>query len=576
MAQIFFLFGTWIYSSLMHFMWLSQRSSPPLGNGITYILKGMYFCEKFPTIPFVKMLGLIISNEGNRDLVCAPYSPFVDLVYWVYYRFCGIASEHELIVNMLFVGIAMWSIYTYSRLFFPKVTGFLAAIIFTALPGVLLYSKTGFLEFHIMCLVLIPLYFLEKSDGFSVREQALMCGITSGMLFMIKWESALFLGMPFLVACIRAVRERKDIRWIGNFFLMFVCAAIVGGWWYFVNAREFFAILQQRMPGQRVGDLAFGLHDVSYYITCLAPRLVTPMERRLLLVVFIVLIIRTIVFWKDKTKTQGMWLLSLYVVFPFLVFSAICVKDDTHILPCLPFFAIMFSEAVRWIYVKKIRYIVTGLFILHAFAAPFVLFIPYPEENTTKDAVYRQRILSHFFLRNYNDALYLLPKKEDWSTVLEGIITFIHDDFVQSGLREKIHTDRPTLLVIANNEPVRYWQLQYYNMKMGSPLVLNHSLYGAVRLTPIAAVLNGNNAKFPYILMETPIEFKHSPPNEDRLFHAVENLIEQNRAMFDRRYEMLFKRKLLRGTELSLYRMRILLDNNNQHKKKNDKLAEQQ
>ncbi|MCK5287431.1 MAG: glycosyltransferase family 39 protein, partial [Candidatus Omnitrophica bacterium] len=138
--------------------------------------------------------------------------PFVDITYFLYYKLFGFSTEMELIVNSLYLGAGIIGVYGIGKYFFNRNTGVLAVLIFTTLPGVLIFNNLGYREFHIMCIVALTLYFLFYSDNFANGKFSILFGASLGLLFMIKYQGLIFVAVPIFKTLADVIYKRFFLK----------------------------------------------------------------------------------------------------------------------------------------------------------------------------------------------------------------------------------------------------------------------------------------------------------------------------------------------------------------------------
>ena len=502
-------------------------------------------------------MRIVLYNGGNARLYGSPYSPLIDLVYGLYYYFWGIASEHELAVSIIFFAIALWGIYRYAAAVFSRKTGIIAALLFMALPAVLIFSKAGFLEFHVMCCVMVPLYFLVRSGLLQDGKNSIFFGVTAGLLIMLKWESFLFLVVPVLWTVVRIIQKEKRIsavfRW--PVITAFLTCLAVGSFWYVLNKKVFFGLLMHRITDASHSGITLGLNNPFFYVRRSMPEFISPIYGYAGLLAGGLVILRTFFYRKDRERLQVLWMLMMSVAVPFGVYTVIQQKDATHLLPVLPFFSLIIAENITAIKNYFARRSLILLVIAHAILAPLIIFLPVKAFPGAYGHRNEQKALDFFFFTHTKETSFLLNATIAWDVILKNIITFVCTDYQTSGLQEETGRKKPRVMLIANLEPVRFWQLQYYNMKQGEPLALDGTLHGGSKDYYTSCVFGNRAQRKDYLIREIPYRSAHAKV-EDRSFCTLISLIDNRQKVFNSLYEEVKRIVLPRNSELIIYRAR--------------------
>ena len=405
----------WIYSTFLHFIWLKLNDVPPWGDAIGRILRSMdlfQIWEKSGLIDFIKSLFMFSWDY--------PYPPIVEFGYLFYSKLAGIASEMELLMNSLYLGIGMAGIYGIGKLFFNKNTGILAALMFSSFPGILFYSKTGFREFQMACFLALTLLFLFKTECLRNRKFSILFAISFALTMLIKLESLIFLIFPLIIEGVNSVFIKKIFKSrysIVNLLLILIIFSFIFFPWHVKNS---FIYLQYLF------SLHFNLLGKFYcvlFISLCAYSVIQCLKRK-----------------REIDARNVVWFFLNFLC-PFLIFSFLYPKNESHILSLLVFVSLIIAGGCNAVRGKLAKYTLVLGVVLYSLLLPFGFL----------EDVSRQKIGSFG----------------------KQILKFVNDDYCNANVNSYISKDiLPCVFVIMNQSPLGYFQMEYYKKKMKLPLKL--------------------------------------------------------------------------------------------------------
>ncbi len=534
--HIVLIVSLWIVSVVSQFIWLKLERLPPLGDGIRYLLRGMEFFGIYSE----KGLGAFC-KEMFKSVDALP--PSIEITYFLYYKLFGISTEMELMVNSIYLGIGIIGVYCIAKYLFNKNTGLLAALIFTSFPAVLVFSRLGFREFHIMCSVVVVVYFLLRTENFSNRKFSVLFGISMGILLLIKYVGLVFIGAPISTVLIGVIYKRFFLKKIskGLFFnmgisLFFFC--IIGLPWYIVNLKNCFIYMQQRSNYLSSGDFCFSTNDLFFYSKGLFNGML-PQVYFLLFIVTVLFSFFVFIGKKNVTKdVKNILLVCFYLMIPFLFYTFFGVKDLSHILPLLPFIGIVVAGGYNLISGKLTRKIVLLILIFFHMIPSHIM--PFLKVKSQTNMCVSMSPIYRFICKYTFVEPIILPyfiNTEKWDSKIKGIIEFIKNDYsIVTNNRGDSCNKSPTVLLLANSPVFRYFQVEYYNIVEGKPIKLISIIFPIeAKLKDIEEHIFGN--KYDYLLVENTDNFLFG--KEDEVLKDTLSYIRNNGDKFDNEYRLI-------------------------------------
>ena len=167
------LFLIILLAVISNFTWLLLDKQPPEGNGLQDLL---------PAIEFYHYL----KDNGITSFFKAPlfavYPPLVPWSYALFYLIFGTAMQLELMVNSIYLGIMLLSVYGIGKYMASEKVGLLASFIVSSFPSVIALSRLIYAEFNLMCLTTLTVYLLLKSEYITSRKYSVLLGISLALV----------------------------------------------------------------------------------------------------------------------------------------------------------------------------------------------------------------------------------------------------------------------------------------------------------------------------------------------------------------------------------------------------------
>ena len=545
-GQLFFLSLLCLYSAIVQFFWLKLDTAPPWGDGIPCILRGMHFFQVQDKLSFLEFIKDIFGFGDG-------YPPLVDFSYFLYYRLFGLSSEMELMVNSVYLVIGIIGIYGIGKYLFDKNTGLFSALIFTSLPGVLLYSKLGFKEFQLMCFLALTIYFLLESKNFTNRKFSLLFAVSLGLMMMIKYEGLIFLIAPLSIVFIKVVSDRtftKNLYWSTNLKLVLIIVSLIGLSWYIVNWQQFSShMFINRLGPMAVDPIGFSTKDLTYYFK----KLLFYFLSGFYMITFVIICITSILKMrssKARSEARKILLFCFYLAFSLLVFTFISGKNIPHISPLLVFVSVIIGGGCSIIKNKSVKSICFGLIFLHAVQIQLMPLLAADYEGDNSRLIMTLNPINHFLVysrrENYGAISALVPIRGGWDVKLKQMLNFIKEDYCGSMDNNYRSNKKPSVLLLYNKEPFRFFQLVYYNMKKYSPIELVFEDYDKNAEDEIFC------DKYRYIITGAPYHSVYV--KEDIYTKNILKFINENPERFHKDYIAAYEIELPRALKATIYK----------------------
>ncbi len=272
------------------------------------------------------------------------YPPLVPFSYTLFYLIFGTGTEMELMVNSFYLSVMLLSIYGIGRRMFNEKIGLLSAFILSSFPSVIAVSRLVYAEFHLMCLTVLSIYLLLRTDYFTNRKYSIALGISLALVALAKWEFPPMLIGPFAVILYRARIIDTHIPYrtkLSNFFLSLFIGFLLSGFWYVPNFRNvifrlFFWEMENVFNNNRTFPFTalFEPGNLLYYILSLNNSHIGFIYFVIFVISLPLLILN--IFKKTERKRDFLFLISAWIVFPYIAFTFVKIKGYSHMFSILP------------------------------------------------------------------------------------------------------------------------------------------------------------------------------------------------------------------------------------------------
>jgi len=119
------------------------------------------------------------------------------------------------LVNLIFVVILAFGVYFTGSHVWNRDTGFFAALLSPALPGIVFYSRVNNIDIATAAAAIWALYFLIRSDRFKNRGMTIAFFALCAVGMLTKWAFVFFLLVPFVIALLPRKNEEDNWNWKG-------------------------------------------------------------------------------------------------------------------------------------------------------------------------------------------------------------------------------------------------------------------------------------------------------------------------------------------------------------------------
>ncbi|HTY45931.1 MAG TPA: glycosyltransferase family 39 protein [Patescibacteria group bacterium] len=549
------------------YVWLARDNTPPYG--ITPPLQSMRFYLAWQDHGF---------RFSDFAAVFEPqYPPLTHLLYTGYFLIWGLHTGKEMLVNTLFLVIALIALYGLARALYGELVAVAAVALFLSFPGTLAYSRRGFTEFAVMGMVTLSIWLLVRTEYFSRRAYAVLFGLALGLTALTKWSFLPFVAGPLLVVsgygCLR-----KDPSRAKRYFLLSILIALALSLpWYIPHMRDawmrFHIDKLDASPRDFLftkANLAAFLHNCrSYFRESIAvPSVKAHMDLNYLLIFLCAgswrLAYRCFHRAGRAAVSPGALVLFLWISVPFVtlclpVFTGI--RHPSHLLAVLPACALALSVTLLRIRPASAR--ILFLCATAAVALPYwyinlcAPFLRQPAQKSLPLQIETSFSLRHPLSSRLRLArvlltdlqrVSLLPSQENWRH--KDILDFIVEDRAKDARKEK-----PAVLLVGTSQLFRYRQFEYCNLRMHDKVMLVDAFHTRLEFYANLAALHDAifDSPFDYIVVRDGVRL-NPLTREAFAQQATLAVLERRQEEFRRLYVAAMQFGLPDGSRAIVYR----------------------
>jgi hypothetical protein len=319
----------------LNMLWTSLEARPPHWDKARHLTNSLVYLDTFGSTSFFHWLQA--------------YYTYPPLVYWVADTFYAVLGTSAIWVAVLsqavFLAILAFSTYGIGKHLWSRRVGLLAAFFVLTSPMLVSQFKDYMLDAPLTAMVALALYLLVRADAFSERRSSVLFGAACGLGMLTKWNFALSIALPGLVAAIVALRASLTSRSPSRIVNMLVAVAagfVIAGPWYVHNFSTFVSDTTrgEAAAGSFEGDPRIAsLNSFLWY----SWNLVT---NQLYLVPFLLFVAGAVVCFRRKGAARANLYPLLLIAGTYLAYTLLHNKDDRYSEPMLPAVAVV---ATYWL-----------------------------------------------------------------------------------------------------------------------------------------------------------------------------------------------------------------------------------
>lgn len=431
--------------------WINNNTIPPSWDQAYYLKGTDTLLNSF------KNGGVEVFLEKTTN-VFARKAPLLAIFASPFYATFGTSFQAALLVNIFFfITFIIFFFLLVKNIFNSKVAVY--SVLTTSLMP-LFYGllRNYFVEFGLMTIVVVFLYFLHASSYLTHKKHLILLGLTGGLGILMKTTFPIFIFGPFVYILSKSIRKEKALkRLIQRIPYALIPALLIALPWYSKN------IVTVLWHAKRATDpviLASFYYGHPFSLNVIGQTLKDLINFAISGYWFFIFSFLVLSFLISKKKIKiNIFMLSWFVV-PFLIFFFGPNKDYRLMLPLLPSFGLLIAWLHFQVFTKK--GVLMGILIL---ILPTLIYL-----NTTLlfGRIINEKIsIGGLLLAGNNIGGFVRPPiTEDWPVI--SALKFLSS--LDDGSKKNI-------VLASEHEAFNINTLQYYSTKEHLPLEITTVSY---------------------------------------------------------------------------------------------------
>ncbi len=231
---------------------------PLIHESGTYYDFSIRYYRLFRENYFIRIYNTEIDNKG----------PLFFLTSLPFYYVLGLSEDSAAMTNMIYLIIGLYASYLIGKEITKTAKGgFFCAFFISFMPQFFSWSRTYYLEFSIMSMLLVSFYFMIKTEFFSDRKYSIAFALSVAAGGLIKPYFIILLSLPLLFCIIKSFGSKKKerSRKITNIALFFAIAIILPLAFYIARISYYFEnVADLLLTGASLNKESFYLDALSY------------------------------------------------------------------------------------------------------------------------------------------------------------------------------------------------------------------------------------------------------------------------------------------------------------------------
>jgi len=251
LAPWLLLGGLVLFHTLNNWLWLSENVTSTGWDKPRHLARSLHYTQLLNPPTLQSLFDLM-----TGDMVRPPLFPAsAAIMYGLFGRTADVAT----MVNAVYLALALAATYGIGQRWGGRRLGMVSAALLAIFPMFYSMSRYFYLEFGLLAMVALTVYFLLATDGFQRRGTSLLFGLSLGLALLTKRTSAIFIAGPVVVVVLASgllpslwqrLRQRPRLYW-KKALLAVVAGFVPAAIWYWPN--------QEAVRALVLGDALFFL-----------------------------------------------------------------------------------------------------------------------------------------------------------------------------------------------------------------------------------------------------------------------------------------------------------------------------
>ncbi|MDD4899620.1 MAG: glycosyltransferase family 39 protein [Candidatus Omnitrophica bacterium] len=330
----------WLFHLINNFIWLKLDTLPLLWDAGSYYLDSLVLSDLLRNFSYFNFTQAI--HVGGQ------YPPFVPLLAALAYPIFGKSQDVAVfLVNGIFLGVLIFSVYSITRNIADKKSACFAAFLVTMYPIVFGHSRVLMYDLPVAAVVCLSVSLFAKSGNLENRGYALLWGVVCGIGLLTKFSFLLFAASAHAYLFYKNFPKKK------NFSIAVLIAVLIASVWYIPNFSRFlYAIFVYPQTARAVTPQTFSLASLFYYFFAL-------INYQVSFSLFAAFVIGLFFFLRQEREKR--LFLIFWILFAYLGCTLTNYKSPRYTIPLLPAVAMISAIGIMSIHKRMIRVAVVAI-----------------------------------------------------------------------------------------------------------------------------------------------------------------------------------------------------------------------
>ena len=185
-------------------IWFTMDQVPPWWDQAQYLRESVNLYDKLTNEGVLSFYNAFTDAMKER-------APLIAVVPIPFYLLLGKKYISALAANLLFIILGNFYFYKLGALVSKKRDALVGVFILNLFPLIFGLSREFLVEYGLMTLVVVWVYYFLKSDCFENRKYSLVLGICTGLGMLMKVSFPLYIIAPMLFLCIKKIIKLKNL-----------------------------------------------------------------------------------------------------------------------------------------------------------------------------------------------------------------------------------------------------------------------------------------------------------------------------------------------------------------------------
>ena len=324
-----------IIQIIITLLWIIFDTRLPAWDQAIHLHLSLDYLKILTTFPqnwFIKLLDISDFYPPLYHILIVP----VHLIF-------GISPDNFIYINLIFMGITLFSIYKIGQLLYSESVGLVSAVLVSAYPFWIWMVYNCLIDMPLAAMVVLTFYLYLKSDNFKSTGYSIGLGLCAAAGLLLKWVYLFFVVIPFLYYFINTIITNEVYRKqrIWNVMLVLGITLIIVSPWYL---RHFLLLIVKFGENTALATFVEKDPDIFSFASLIFYLKSNILQMSLLLfLLFLTGIVLLFYNWNKNNLHLLLWSSGI------LIITLVKNKDYRFSIPLLPIFALI---SVHWLVIK--------------------------------------------------------------------------------------------------------------------------------------------------------------------------------------------------------------------------------